>query len=512
MTGFLSLLIPSIILLIVFAWGILLGLRRVRVRFICVAVSFVLALIAAYMVKGVHYADLAVYLDTAMESANGIGADIWRFVQGSETIQQVLTASGGAILAPAVFFSVFFTLCIVSGVISYLIFLIVGIVGLIAGHQKRKRSPIRILLYSAAQVVLTVIVVMTLAVSYMDCLPSMVDAVAVAGGLPENSEYVEDVNVEEVQNAIRIANEAPLTVMYRSLGGRSLCQGLTSFEVAGQKTTLSDELGPIANFVAHLYTLTDSELEQYGPEESETVRRLNDCFGNSKLLPAVAGELIYGATDAWLDENGNGSFLGVKKPVMEGASATVFAETLDHLLTAFHGDARSTDALRADFSTLANVIEILANDGVFASFSDSDTDEMVQKLTSGTTVQRLIDELNKNSSLSILADDIKAIGMRALGTSLQLSAQDEETFYQFTGEIADVLNGVLAEGKTVEEQKTEIAGSIREAYEKNAGEELPLDDSVVIIYAEVLLNDLAEHDTVTSDDVANLFEAYTNQE
>lgn len=511
MTGFLSLLIPVIMLLIVFAWGILLGLRRVRVRFICVAVSFILALIAAYTVKGVQYADLAAYLDGAMQSASGVGADVWSFVQASETIQQVITASSGAIIAPIAFFAVFIALCTVSGIVSYLVFLIVGIIRLVLKRGRRKRKPIRILLYSVAQVVLTVIVVVTPVACFLDCLPPLLDAVATIEEKSENSENAELADLETVQNAVQDANKAPLIVVYRALGGRGLCSGLTSFEVDGQKTVLSKEVGSIANFAAQLYTLTDSDLEEYGAEESETIRKLNTYFGDSKLLSAVAGELIYGATDAWLDESGEGSFLGLAKPTMEGASATVFADSFDHLLIAFHGDARNTDALCADFSTVANIIEILANGGVFATFSDSDTDEMVQTLTSGNTVQLLVDELNKNSSLSILVDDIKAIGMRALGTSLQISDENKETFYQFTDEIAEVLNGVLADDKTVEEQKTEIAGSIREAYEKNTGEELPLDDSVIGLYAEVLLNDLAEYDTVTADDVANLFEAYTNQ-
>ncbi len=510
MGGFLSLLLPILALLIAFAWGILLGLRKVRIRAIAVAAGFVIALIAAFSTKGTTYADLAVYIDMLAEGSTGVGAELLDFLAHSVKMQELLTAAGGAIVSPLVFAIVFFAVNTAVGVVSYIIFLILTIIGLVGGRKKRPKAPLRVLAYAAVQVILTVTVILTPVVAFTDCIPPVLDALR--SEAPEQEpEYADGMNLEQVSSAIEMFDNTPLTVVYRNLGGGALCKSLTTFEVAGEKTDLARECGYIASFLTNLTKMTEVKMENFTAEQTDAIRNLSADFEHSVLLHTVAGEVIYSATDAWLDENGDGTFIGAKKPDMSGESAAVFADVFDHILAAFRNDSRNTEALVADFDTLANVLQILIDDGVMARLGDENTDDMVKSLTAGPTVAHLVAELKKNPSLSILVDDITAIGMRAIGSSINISAEDAAVFETFTDDIAGALNSIRGEGKTPEEQKAALSANVRDAIQKS-GTEVNVDDSIMDLYADTLLNSFADKETITPDDVSELFKAYTSGE
>ena len=151
----------------------------------------------------------------------------------------------------------------------------------------------------------------------------------------------------------------------------------------------------------------------------------------------------------------------------------------------------------------------MVRDGVLANLG-SDPDAITQQLTKGLTVAALVAEMEKNKNFEPLIDDITTIGMRAIGSTLQASAMDPEAFGRYTGEIADTLNNIRGGTATEDEQKAALTEAMRRAYSANTSEELPLDDSVLELYADVLLGSFEDDDTVTSDDVAALFEAYAN--
>lgn len=503
MVGFLSLLIPALALMVAIAWGFLIGLGRTRVRFICTVASFVIALIAAFCVKGVQYDQLAATLNSMLSGQSGIAAEIWAFVQSSQPLQQAILATGGAILAPIVFLAVFLVLAIASWIVCGIVFLVLTLLS----RKKVSRAPIRIIVYAAAQVLITVFVLVTPISVYLGCASGLVDSAADMGLLKENVQSSGEISVAEAKEAVDTANKTPLVATYRALGGKAFCNGLTSIKVGEQKSNLSVELEAIGSFASNIVKLTGSNIKEYGAEESQAIKGMTDCFGESLLLPTIAGEVIYGATDAWLDESGEGKFLGIAKPTFKDSTTAMFAEPFDHILEAFHADAKKTEALRADFTTLGNLVGILAQDGVFASMGDASTDALVSKLSSGTTIKSLVVELGKNASFKILISDLTNIGMRAIGSSLNIPENAEEIYAQFTGDIAEAMNTLLASEKTNEEKKTELISEIKTAFAES-GNDLELEDEVIGLYADTLLTDFANYETVTADDVAEFFQVF----
>ena len=150
----------------------------------------------------------------------------------------------------------------------------------------------------------------------------------------------------------------------------------------------------------------------------------------------------------------------------------MFAEPFDHILEAFHNDAHDIKALRADFVTLEHIIEILVHSGVTQSMNEAQTNEMVELLTHGDTIDLLLAEFDLNPSFEPLSDDITKIGMRAMGSTLKIPSGSSENYGQFTGDLASKLNVMNGEGMTPEEQKAELTTTIRESYAQQAGKEL----------------------------------------
>ena len=105
--GFLVMLIPVVAILIAAAWGFFIGIGKVRARAICVATCFVYGLVAAIIVKNIPYETIVAFLDPKLAGQTGFMGELWGFLKGSEPLQQVIAASGGAILAPIVFAVVF---------------------------------------------------------------------------------------------------------------------------------------------------------------------------------------------------------------------------------------------------------------------------------------------------------------------------------------------------------------------------------------------------------------------
>ncbi|MBR7099253.1 MAG: hypothetical protein IKC59_07555, partial [Clostridia bacterium] len=374
-----------------------------------------------------------------------------------------------------------------------------------------KRNLPRIAVYAVLQVILTVFVIMTPIVAYMDCVPGVVSVISDVGLLSKDQEDANAVTAEKINSVVDTVNKTPLVVCYRVLGGNAMCNGLTSFEVDGQKSTLAVELTAIAEFSTDIYVLYGLEITDYSEEEIVLLREIDEDMHISIFLPVVAGEIIYNITDAWLADEPR-TFLGMSKPTFDKDTTSMATEPFMHILEAFHKDAHDVEALRNDFETMERVVEILVHNEVFESMKEEHTNLLVSILTSGNTVGELVDEFGRNPSFVPLQKDITNIGMRAVGSSLKIPANADQSYGQFTDDVANVINDINAAGMTEEEKKASLTNSIRETYKKEAGKELGVSDDVVGLYADVLLEEFGDKENVTPDEVKAFFDAYTGIE
>ena len=486
-----SLIFPLILLGVMIAWGFLIGKRNVIIRIIGVWISFAAALICVTIVKNLGFSGVSPLLE-ALLAGSEMGDEILDFFASAEGLGDALMSVTTAFAAPVVFMGAFIFFAIVTWIIG----LIVSIICMIVKPDvEKKRSPGVIIPCVIAQVLLTSFVLLTPVAAYGGVVNEVAQHADIAW---------EDAGTEEVIGLIDAYESTPAVAVYRITGGKVFCKWLTSFKIGGEKSNLANEAGSLGRVLGNVIYLSSSNISEYGDDEANAIRDLSEGVSDSVLLPALTGEVIYSATDAWLADE---EFFGVPAPDMNKAGAAIFDETFTHILEIFHKDAREHDAFCADIDTVANIVVILAEDGIFRAMGD-DGDSLIDVLCSGETVRKLVAEFGANESFKVLIGDVTNIGMRAIGSALKIPENAEEVYSEFTGSIAEELTCLNNSGKSDEEKCAELAEVIKNAFDES-GIDAVLDDEVVKLYAKMILEDFGSYQEVTKEDISEFFRAYS---
>ena len=493
----LSVILPLVILALAIGWGFFIGMKRTRARFFVVLGCLIFAIVATILTKSVTFASLKASIDPVVAGSQSESLrDIWNMVNESETMQQIAASGSAAFVAPLIFAAAFIASSVVTWIICYIIFIILAISRAASGRRRRRARPARTIIYATLQWVITLFVLVTPVACYLSCLPDLVDFAIDAGTL-ENA----NMNEAEVRELVDNMDQDPLLKIYNTLGGKKAVEAMTTFKVGEEKTTIGKEVTALTKFGGNLLALSKTELKNYGTREAGLIDSISESFGDSLLLPSAGGEFIWFATDAW--ENGD-TFMGVAKPDLSKDETTkMFADAFDRIVNTFHSDARNVSNLREDFATIADLVEILAKDGVFGAMQEAGTDALINKLSNGSTIKDIVDALQSNDRFSLLINDITNIGMRFIAEALKLPENAEEIYRNFTTDIADAVNEIKASGKTADELAEELNRAL-----EDSGVEFTTDTEVLKLYATTLLEDFEDLETVTPEDVEDFFKAF----
>ena len=401
----------------------------------------------------------------------------------STTLRDLVTNTTYSLVTPLLCLAVFFLLCF----FSWIIYLAVGV--------KKKRSPFSGLRGSAwglLQGLACAIVLLIPFATYLEYAPTVAECVLEADILsPEQEEYVE-IGLAEVEPA----NKGILAV-YRTLGGKQISNALSNFKVnKDQSVVMADEIDSVAEFAINIYRISKSPVESYGDTEVLALNAIADSFEDSVLLPTIAGEVIYDATQKWIN---NEAFFGVAKPQF-GEMNELFDPLLTRLLTVLNTDARNTAALQADFRTVADMIAALAKNGVFSNLSN--TDELLDVLAKNGVITQLVTSLGKNQSMKILIPEINKLGMRVIATTLGVPENADEIYNSFIDDVVVALNDVR--GMENETQQIETLSTHLSAAFDEAG--IIIDPVLIDCYSASMITDLVKgSDTTTTEDVQDFF-------
>ena len=484
--GILLLLIPLILAGIMVAWGFLIGTRNVIIRLIGVGISLIAAIASIIVFKNLGFSGVSPLLSSIL-SGTDFGDSLLEFFESAEALGDAMVSIVTAFASPIVFAVAFVLFAIITWVIGWIVSLILLLVD--SDRERKKRSVAVIVPCAVVQALLTAFVMITPLAAYSTFAKTV----------------AEQIDNDAVTSAINSVDSSVAVKIYRVVGGNATCKWLTSFEIGEDKSDLSSEAGAIGRVIGDVVYLADHKLSEYGEDESEAIRDLSDGISESVVIPALAGEVIYYATDAWLSNDGE--FFGVSTPDLDEMGAGIFDETFVHVLEILHDDARDHDALCADFDTVANTVVILTEDGIFKTMGD-DGNALINKLSEGGTVRKLVAEFGANPGFKILIGDVTNIGMRAIGTALNIPENADEVYSNFTGSIADELTALNSSGKNEEEKRAELGKVIKNAFAES-GIEAELDDDVVNLYAQMIIEDFGSYNEVTEEDISEFFRAYS---
>lgn len=486
------------VLVISALWGLLRGLAKSRFRGISILLCAVAAVITAVVLRKMAVSDWMIETWIVPLLENYGQTQIVEMMGLSATLNEVILHCIYSIAAPLLTLALF----IVYSFVTWFIFLIVTLIGGRAMRRHNERSAFqrtRGMVWGLVQGLVIFAILLIPISATLDLVPPVMTALTESDALGEN----EDMVVEIVEDYVTPLEDNAILLTYRSVGGNEVTKVLTSFKMNETETQLSTEIDSVAAFACNVLKLTKTEFAQYSSAEAVTIVALSDSFEDSVLLPTIAGEIIYGATDAWL---GGNTFLGAAKPDF-GESGALFDPFFDALLRILNADARNHAALQADIRTVAEMVAVMAENGVFANISN--TEALLDTLTGNGIVASLVEKLGSNASMKQLIPELTDLGMRAIATTLGIPADVEAVYGDMMDDIAATLNN--ASGLTGEAQIDAITEGLVNAFDESG---IPIDKEIIDGYSVSMIQDLiksADGEALTAADVQAFFEIYAAQ-
>lgn len=488
--------------LVAFLWGLCRGLAKTRLRGILVICSAVAAVLSTILLKQFvgteNFVSNIVIPVLSWALPDGEQVEMIKSLLGvSQTLNEVLLGSIGSLIAPLLCVAFF----LIYSIITWIVFAIVTLCTSSALKRKNAKShfkAVRILIWAVAQTLVVVAIYMIPVSVYSRAISTVLNEMAAADMLEDSSE-----ELALVQDVLYPIDNNPLTTTYRAAGGDLLCNLVTDFDVNGAPTHLNDEVGAVTSFSCKVYRLTKTKLAHMDDREAQIMEEIAESVEDSKLLSAIAGEVVYTAADRWKSEE---AFLGVKKPHVDD----LFDPLVSTLVDIFHKDSKNIPQLQDDLHTLADVITVLSKHDILANLTKPDI--LIEKMNGGTAINEMTDTLNANESMKVLVPEITNLGVRAIANTLGLSPEEAKLHDQFMSEIANTLNDV----KHMEDraaQETLINDRLEAEFVKSG---LEVDRATIESYSgsmiDDLLNKMDEDEELTESDMQAFFITYALDE
>ena len=487
-----------LVLAICMLWSFFRGVAKSRIRGIMVLSCAVVSIIAAVLMRG------------AIVSEDILNGSVIPFVRSlgdteivvealgvSPTLNAVLLNCIASLLLP--FLALIFFL-----LLSFLTWIAYLIISMVCSSSLREHSVyarlgwLRALIWGFVQGLAVITVVLLPVATVWEVAPVVVRELVAADVMSAADE--ENLQQNLMEPWVDPLNNGTLKV-YRALGGKALCHAMTDFEINRVNVNFTDEAGAITSFACNVTKLGKTNIANYGHNEALVFLAVADSFEDSVLLPTITGEIIYDVTEKWLAGD---AFLGLKKPAF-GAMSEIFDPFFGSLLKILNRDARNSAALQTDFRTVAQMVSIMAENGVFSKLTD--TDRLMSALSADGVVEGLVTELGKNESMKPLIPEITNMGMRALATSLGIPADVEAVYGDLLSDIAEAVN--YARDLSEADRTAQLSTDLKKAFDE-AGM-VDINGEVIDLFAISMAADLidnTEKDEITSDDVQAFFEVY----
>lgn len=507
--------VVALIILLCAGIAALFGLPKAKARLITTAVCAAVSLVGCWVIKVILPSPDVImnFVEGNMgwigsqfgASAVRIAEQALEYAAISPTLAELVVQLATALVLPILFVLLFIILFAVSWFVCMIVFAIVR-----RRRKKRaamaeedelaeerpRKSPLPRLVATGLGVVQGVILVAIILIpiaGYLNIAQPTLQKLDEEGILPANQPVITQVKV-----AIEEINTSPVMNVYRTLGGNTLSDSVMSMKVAGMNVKVSEELASIITLADQVIALSKTEFANYGEEQAAIISSIGDTFADSKLLTPIVGDVIYAATDAWL--NGE-TFIGMAMPSL-GEQGELLEPMVVALLEILHDDAKDALLLQADVKTTAELVSIMARNGVFANLNN--TDALLSSL-SGGAISDMVTTLGNNQSMKRMVPEIMNLGVRAVGQVLSIPADTAAVYDNFMNTVADELNDLR--DMPTQERIPALSAKLSTAFD-NAG--MDIDEQVLDFYATAMLHDLVDGNPndVTAADVQAFFVLY----
>ena len=507
----------ALVILVCAVVAILFGLPKAKARLITTAACAAVSLLFCWLIKIILPSPDAImsFVNNNMGwissnyGANGVRvAELaLEYASISPTLTELVIQLTAAVTLPLIFVLLFTVLFVISWAVCLIVFLVIRIVRKKRAaaameeneeedepHQKNWLSRLVAGSLGIAQGAIIAAVILIPLSCYLSIAQPTLHELSTQDVLPLNKSIIAQAEV-----IVDDVSASPALTAYHALGGHALSDSVMSMKVAGMTLKVSDEASSIITLSQQVLELAGTNFSSYGEEQAQIIASLGDSFADSRLLTPIVGDIIYTATDAWL--NGE-TFLGRSMPSV-GKNSELLEPMVTALLEVLHDDAKDALLLQADVKTTAELVSIMARNGVFANLSD--TNALLSSL-SGDAISDMVITLGENPSMKRMIPEVMNLGVRAVGQVLSIPVDTAAVYDRFVNTVADELNEIryLPE----QEQVPALSAVLNTSFD-NAG--MDIDEQVLDFYSAAMLHDLVDTNAndVTAADIQAFFLLYS---
>lgn len=469
------------------------GLVKSRIRGICLIVGAGAAIAVTLMLRDWVVTEdfLHEYLIPWLEKLDQ--TLVVELLELSPSLREIVSKTVAALAAPLACFALFLIFSFLTWII-YLMITLPNKERVNRSVKRRRLAPLRAAVWGVFIWAIGATFLLLPITAYSE-LAEPVDEVLLESSLLEDEGTRE--TYETISEVLKSLDTGVLKG-YREVGGEWFCNTMCDFEIDDKNIHLAEEVDVFGPFVINLIELSETKLEEFGAREEEIFHELADQFEKSDLLPTLMGDIVKEATDSWLSGE---KFMNAKKPSFD-ETEDIFGPFFDQLLVVLNQDAENPDALRADFNTIAELITVFEENGLFEALSDRE--DLKDVLKKDGLTEQIVSVLNANSTMCVLVDEITDMGLRVIAEQVVAPDVSIEEYEPMMEDVASA----LTELKTMpEEDRREYMNAELDKALTDAGIE-DLDSTLIDLYADRLESELLEKETITADDVRDFFNKY----
>ena len=321
---------------------------------------------------------------------------------------------------------------------------------------------------------------------------------AVDSGILESSlvrENLPSVTEEEVVELADAVENHPVASGIYGTVGRPIFTALTTAPLDTTDThgvvvelELERELSGILVMGAHAVDVMESfEKEEYTAADKELLFVTADSLFASDWIRILATDTLAALSESWLE---NKEFAGIERPSMEAT----LNPTVNRLLEVLASE--TPDTLEEDIHDILDVVGDLKVNGLLAQTSDYTA--LVQKLGESGLLTEMLDTLEQNQRLRILADELKALSVRLVSNMLGVDKLQSGEYMEMMGNVASSLTDALT--MSDEERDAWLKESIQTNF---AGQGYDVPDDVALKMSQQMMDELGADGEITADELTD---------
>ena len=503
--------------------GFVRGSKKSLFRFLTVVLSAAFAFVAVVVFKNMLGSETTAEQFNTILAQNGMQKVI-DIIAASPLLEEVLLKTAGGLVAPILFFVLFFA----ASTVTYILYFIITLIIKIATRPKKAKNTEEIaelrdnkteethakgkkhagldaifaLLLGFGQGVIVTAALLLTVISYTLIVPQIKNNL-------ESSDALNEGNKASVLNAcdtVEKANNAPIVAAYRSCGLDLAASNLTGFEVELESETvkidISNEIAPISEILLTFMDLSGSKMADYGEEEAVLIQRLGQSFTKSKILSLAGTELVHSATQSWKN---NEPFAGIAVPTLSEDMKPIMTK----LINIFNESTTSSTTFNEDIITATDLIAVMAKNGLLSATTklESDQNALFDCIAKDGVISEITLTLNTNKRMSALVPEITNLGLKTLANTLGIATNTTEIYNKSLENIAKYITDTKSEEDVT--KRIETLKPLLENEFENIG--VTIDPEYIDILTPALIEDFGSFDgEITPEFISEFFDIYNN--